>query len=792
MPLTSPRSAFPNSGAGRLTWLYITALSAVALLSLAGQAIVQLYFDRQMSDSNVINLAGRQRMLSQRIAKAALALRDAANPLQQAERRQELGETLALWKRCQRGLEQGDAELGLPGANSAEVKRMFADLEPTFAGMLAPAQRLCAADSGGARDAAQLSADVTEILRHESAFLRGMDAIVSAYASEASQRVAHVKRIEQTLLLITLAVLLLEGLLVFRPAVRRIRAMLEALQETGAKLETAKDAAEAASQAKTRVLAVTSHELRTPLHAILGIAEQLKKSPLDASQQEGLTVLHDAAATLLALVSDLLDLARIDSGKIELRMEPTPLGPLIDRTLSLVRPAAESKGICLSLDRAAGLPAAIITDGLRLRQVLLNLLGNAVKFTDRGSVTLSADRLPDDRGRVQLRFRVADTGIGIPTDHQRRIFEGFAQVDASLSRSRGGVGLGLAISRQLAELLGGKLELASQVGSGSQFTFTLVCDVAEELDAANGSAAGNKACVPVVSDGRSILVIDDAPANRYLAASLLRQAGYRVETASSGEEALRMIGLKQFDAALLDVHMPGMDGLELAEAMRRFQAEHLRPRMPIIALTADSLPETATRLLQHSIDAVLHKPASEASILAALAAALEQAGHPRSGSGSGEPRAGSGEQGRKGEGEKGRRGDAEMGRRGDEEQGATSSDIAPCSQLPAPSSPPCLVRLGGDEALLDDLAAIFRRDASAQQSVVEKALKRGDCQAVLGAIHRLRGQAMTFDAVKLCGILAKIEEHALAGDLSPCATYWNEAVRELDRFLVATGEACGQ
>ena len=322
-------------------------------------------------------------------------------------------------------------------------------------------------------------------------------------------------------------------------------------------------------------MAVTSHELRTPLHAILGIAEQLQKSPLDASQQEGLAVLQDAAATLLALVSDLLDLARIDSGKLELRMEPTPLAPLVDQTLSLVRPAAEDKGLCLSLDRAAGLPVTIITDRLRLRQVLLNLLGNAVKFTDRGSVTLSLDRLSDDRGRVRLRFRVSDTGIGIPPDEQLRIFESFAQVDASLSRARGGVGLGLSISQRLAELLGGKLELTSQVGSGSQITFTMACEVSEDSGDSDNSASRIEtlATPPLSSASRSILVIDNAPANRYVAAALLREAGYRVEVASSGEEALRMIGRKRFDAALLDLHMPGMDGLELAAALRDLQTE---------------------------------------------------------------------------------------------------------------------------------------------------------------------------------------------------------------------------
>ena len=424
----------PQAGPGRLTWLYVAALSAVALLSLAGQAVVQVSLDRQMSDSNVINIAGRQRMLSQRIAKAALALGETANVPQQSGRYRELAETLDLWERCHRGLQQGDVELGLPGTNSAEVRRMFAELQPSFDGVRAAARRLYSNSSKGAGESqpSALAGDVSEILQHESDFLRGMDTIVSQYAEEASERIAHVKSIARAVLAVTLIVLLLEGLFVFRPAVRRIRTVLAALQAAGLRLAAAKEAAEEANQAKTRFLAVTSHELRTPLHAVLGIAEQLQKSQLDDAQRRGITVLHDAAATLMVLVDDLLDLARIDSGKLELRLENVPLHPLLDQVFSLVRPAAEGKGLAISVDRAVDLPEVIRTDGLRLSQVLINLLGNAVKFTDRGSVRLSVNCLPEDDCRTKLHFTVADTGIGIPPDDQQRIFESFSQVNASL------------------------------------------------------------------------------------------------------------------------------------------------------------------------------------------------------------------------------------------------------------------------------------------------------------------------------------------------------------------------
>jgi signal transduction histidine kinase/CheY-like chemotaxis protein len=755
LPSQSPR---PHAGARRLTFLYIVALSAVALLSLAGQAVVQLFLDRQMSDSAVINIAGRQRMLSQRIAKAAIAAGDVSDKVQQAARRNELAETLDLWERSHRGLQNGDAELGLPGANSPEVKHKFAALESSFQGMLAPAKRLCAPDRQTdepkhARD------DVAEILRHEQDFLAGMDTIVSQYAAEASRRVTQVKQFERGLLIVTIAVLLLEGLFVFRPAVRRIREMLAALEATGVKLAAARDAAEAASQAKSRFLAVTSHELRSPLHAVLGIAEQLQKTPLSESQRHAITVLHDAAKTQLVLVDDLLDLGSIDSGKLDLRTEIVCLDALVDQSLSLVRPDALEKGLELSADIDPNIPAAIVTDPLRLSQVLVNLLGNAIKFTDHGSVRLSIERLANDDKMVKLRFSVVDTGIGIPPAEQERIFESFTQVDASPARTRSGVGLGLAISRRLVELLNGKLELESEFGCGSRFSFALDCQVADAsaaersaerhdlrkaISATNGSIAS---CSASLCAAGPILVVDDGAANRYLAAAILRGAGYEVEVASSGAEALQAIAAKSFRAILLDIHMPGMDGLEVAQSVRRYEAEHNRCPTPIIGLTADAMPETAARLRDNFIDIVLHKPANEEAMLSAIAA---------------------------------------------------TSNPSPCAvEMTAAAGEPSdevltshpLTRLRGDRSLLTELSSLFAVEASQQRARIEDGLRSADAPTVRQASHRLRGQAMIFDAVGLCQTLSEVEDHAAAGEIESCRESWISAAEQLDSLcqVLASG-----
>ncbi len=752
-----PNASCRPSDAGRLTLRYIAALSAVALLSLAGQAVVRIYFNRQLSDSQVVNIAGRQRMLSQRIAKAALIVSSTSDPADRELHRRELGQTVELWQRCHRGLQQGDAELGLPDDKSKVVKQMFEELEPSFRGMLAPAERLGASHAG--RQPTPLpSVDVAEILRHEPEFLQGMDTIVSEYAAEASRRVVQVERIELGLLLVTLGVLLLEGLFVFRPAVRRIRTMLGALEATGAKLAAARDAAESASRAKSRFLAVTSHELRSPLHAILGIAEQLQKTPLGDSQRQGLGVVQDAGKTLLALVNDLLDLARIDSGKLELRMQAAPLASVLDGVLALARPAALNKGLDLSAKLAPDLPAAIVTDPLRLGQVLLNLLGNAVKFTDRGSVRLAVARRSRRDDVAQLRFSVADTGIGIPPAERERIFQSFTQVDASRHRASGGAGLGLAIARSLVELLGGKLEVESEIGRGSCFSFDLDCHVAEtsaagpepELRARSNGTYKNSGTCETGENGEtdascksrtfhqskggtngrpfprtplcSVLVVDDAAANRFLAAAMLRGAGCEVDVASSGGEAMRSVAAKSYRAILLDVHMPGMDGVEVARAVRQFELDVGRDRSRIIALTADTLPETGASLLRNSIDVVLHKPASEEAILAAIAG----------------------------------------------------------SRRPEPSGGRPLARLAGNRALLADLGSLFVQEAASQRAVIEDGLQRADGHAVWRAVHRLRGQALMFDADDLCQLLAEIEENASASRLPSCGPTWAAASRRLE------------
>jgi signal transduction histidine kinase len=312
---------------GRLTVLYIAALSAVALLSLVGQAVVQLQLQRQMSDSRVVNIAGRQRMFSQRLAKSALLL---ASPTFNHRRDALLNtarETLTLWQECHEGLQRGDDALGLPGHNSREVTHMFARLDGEFGEIAAGmAQLLDMASSRGEpsdADAATMAAPLRRVLDHEAAFLAGMDAIVFQYAREAHERVARLRAIEWILVALTLSVLLIEGTFVFRPAVRRLAGAMAQLDRTQRVLIRSRDAARAASEAKTRFLANISHELRTPLNAVIGMTELARTTNSPTKRELYLETVADASQSLLVLLNDLIDLSRVEANQLRLQEDST-------------------------------------------------------------------------------------------------------------------------------------------------------------------------------------------------------------------------------------------------------------------------------------------------------------------------------------------------------------------------------------------------------------------------------------------------------------------------------------
>ena len=510
-------------------------------------------------------------------------------------------------------------------------------------------------------------------------------------------------------------------------------------------LREAKEAAEEASRLKSRFLSNVSHEIRTPLNGIMGFSEAiLSSTTLEVAKQQSQVILRESNV-LLMLVNDLLDLVKIESGKLVLEHVPVDLGQILRELSQSAGIQARAKGLGFVAMIAVDVPGRILSDPLRLRQILLNLVSNAIKFTEHGEVRVLVERVPDDN-RPNVRVSVRDTGIGVPADKQQVIFESFSQADVSTTRKYGGTGLGLAIVRQLVGLLGGEVGLESAPGQGSTFWFVVPAEPAPEDAAASPAVESTVAASAGLARSGHILFAEDYPTNQEIARLFLEGAGHQVAVVSNGREAVEACVRTAFDLILMDLHMPVMDGQTAAAQIR--QGGTPNAAVPIVALTASADAETRAACPKYGISGLLTKPIRREALLATVQHWLGQAPSANPGS----------------------------GQRALDARAAQPQEQAPPIDLDG------AIREFGGREIVARLTAQFLEHADTHLAALRTAIESVEREALRQAAHAIKGAAATLEAAPLAQRAAELETASATAEQAKLRSLLESLEMELQRL----------
>ena len=488
--------------------------------------------------------------------------------------------------------------------------------------------------------------------------------------------------------------------------------MLRNRERKEEEMRLAKEAADSANLMKSEFLATMSHELRTPMHGILGTIGLMLGADLSPAHRKHIDTIKQSGDALLHLLNSILDLSKIEAGRLVLEEVKFRLGPLLDSVDELMGSRARQKGLGFDIKLEPDIPEALKGDPDRTRQILINLVGNAIKFTEVGAITVHLSQTPLDEHRSEIRFEVSDSGIGLDDEQQHRIFDRFAQADGSTTRKFGGTGLGLAISKELALLMGGSIGVRSNPDRGCSFWFTARYDigVAANTDDQAQARRSDEPTETTKSRPLRILVAEDNPVNQLIAAETLESASHHVDVVSNGVEALEAVKAYPYDLILMDISMPEMDGLIATKRIRQIPGE--ASRIPIIALTADAMSGDREKYLSAGMDDYLSKPFETNELFKTIKRCVDRA------------------------------------------QTAIGLDHAVVEPL----------RVGKPD-LCKRLIRIYLETTPARLGTLERALTNDDCAAVQLTAHTLKSSCANLGAVRLSDLCRQLESAAESGNL---------------------------